>query len=66
MDRYMFKNQIKLANATSVPVTLSAIDPNGNLVSIGTTTSDINGNYDIAFKPDVPGSFQILARFEGS
>ena len=57
---YMFENQAKPTNATGVPVSLSAIDPNGNMVSIGTVTSDINGNYGLAFKPDVPGTYQIL------
>jgi hypothetical protein len=63
---YMFENQAKPTNATGVPVALSAIDPNGNIVPIGTTTSDVNGNYGLLFKPDVPGTYQILASFAGS
>jgi outer membrane protein assembly factor BamB len=63
---YLFENQAKPTDATGVPVSLSAIDPNGNLVTIGTTASDMNGNYGLLFKPDVPGTYQIIASFAGS
>jgi hypothetical protein len=63
---YLFEGQVKPTDATGVPVSLSAIDPNGNLVTIGTTTSDINGNYGLVYKPDVPGTYQIIASFAGS
>ncbi len=63
---YLYENQAKPTNATGVPVTLTAIDPNGNNVPIGTTTSDMNGNYGILFKPGVPGTYQIIASFAGS
>jgi hypothetical protein len=63
---YMFENQIKPSNATGVPVTLTAIDPNGNLVTIGDVTTDITGTYGIKFKPEVPGTYQIIATFAGS
>ena len=58
--------QAKPTNAFGVDVTLSAIDPNGNLVPIGTTTSDMNGNYAIAYNPEVPGTYQIIANFQGT
>ncbi len=63
---YLYEDQAKPTNATGVPVTLTAIDPNGNIINVGTTTSDINGNYGVVFKPDVPGTYQILASFAGS
>ena len=63
---YLYQNQAKPTNAFGVDVSLSAIDPNGNMVNIGTTTSDVNGNYGLVFKPDVPGTYQILASFAGS
>jgi hypothetical protein len=63
---YMFMQQAKPTNAQGVDVSLSAIDPNGNSVPIGTTTSDMNGNYAIAFNPEVPGTYQIIANFVGS
>jgi outer membrane protein assembly factor BamB len=63
---YMYENQIMPKNATGVPVTLSAIDPNGNYIQIGQTTSDSHGNYGLTFTPQVPGTYQILASFAGS
>ena len=63
---YMFMQQAKPTNAIGVDVSLSAIDPNGNSVPIGTTTSDINGNYAISYKPEVPGTYQIIANFAGT
>ena len=63
---YLFMQQAKPTNATGVPVSLAAFDPNGNYIPIGDVTSDINGNYGIPFTPDVPGTYQILATFAGS
>ena len=62
----MFQGNTKPANAKGVAVTLDTIDPNGNLVHIGTTTSDMNGNYGFAYTPEVPGTYQIIATFAGS
>ena len=63
---YLFMQQAKPTNAIGVDVSLSAIDPNGNSIPIGTTTSDMNGNYAIAFDPGVPGTYQIIANFAGT
>ena len=63
---YMFMGQGKPENAKGVPVTLSTLDPNGNFYEIGTTTSDINGNFGLTFTPEVPGDYQIFATFAGS
>jgi outer membrane protein assembly factor BamB len=63
---YMFHQRPKPDNATGVEVILETIDPNGNFYEIGTTTSDMNGNYGFLFTPEVPGEYQIFARFEGS
>ena len=63
---YKFMEQIYPSNATGVDVTLSAVDPNGNFIPIGTTTSDDHGNYAIPFTPEVPGTYQILANFAGT
>jgi hypothetical protein len=62
----MFMQQAKPTNATGVPVSLDTIDPNGNYYHIGDVTSDINGNYGLLFTPEVPGTYQIMATFQGS
>ena len=63
---YMFQQRPMPTNATGVPVTLTAIDPNGNFISIGNVTSDITGTYGCAFTPQVPGTYHIIATFAGS
>ncbi|MCW4018756.1 MAG: PQQ-binding-like beta-propeller repeat protein [Candidatus Bathyarchaeota archaeon] len=63
---YLYEQQPKPADATGVPVHLTAIDPNGNFQDIGTATSDANGNYGIMWTPPVPGIYHVTAAFEGS
>jgi hypothetical protein len=47
-------------------VSLDTIDPNGNYQHIGDVTSDYTGMYALDWKPDVPGTYRIIATFEGS
>jgi len=63
---YLFMQQIYPADAKGVDVSLSTIDPNGNVIEIGTTTTDVNGNFGILYTPEVPGTYQIIAKFAGS
>jgi hypothetical protein len=63
---YMFMQQAKPANATGVPVSVDAVDPNGNYIHLGDATSDVNGNYACSFTPEVPGDYQIFVAFAGS
>jgi len=63
---YVYEQQPRPTNATGVMVSLVALDPNGNTINIGMTTSDANGLYAISYKPDVPGLYKIYATFAGS
>ena len=63
---YLYMQKPKPTNATGVPVTLTALDPNNNTENIGTVTSDTNGNYKIAWTPPVSGVYTITATFAGS
>ncbi len=63
---YLYQQQAMPTNATGVPVTLTALDPNGNTQNIGTVTSDTTGGYAIAWTPPVPGVYRITATFAGS
>jgi len=63
---YLYKQSPMPTNATGVPVTLSYVDPNGNSGTIGSTTSDVNGQYSYAYTPTVPGTYKIFATFGGS
>jgi hypothetical protein len=63
---YLYEQSPKPTNATGVPVTVSYVDPNNNYYTIGTTTTDINGQYSMTFKPNIPGTYAITATFGGS
>jgi len=49
-----------------VQVKLTAVDPNGNTVDIGTVTSDGYGVFKKMWTPEVEGEYTIVASFEGS
>ncbi len=63
---YLHMQKVLPADAEGVKVKLSTIDPNNNLIEIGETTSDIEGNFGFTWAPQVPGLYQIIATFEGS
>ena len=63
---YLHMQQPIPMDATGVPVTLDAIDPNGNFVHIGTVTSDMSGLYSYLWEPEHEGKYTIIATFEGS
>jgi outer membrane protein assembly factor BamB len=63
---YLYMQSPKPTNATGVPVTLSYIDSNNNYYTIGTTTSDVNGQFTYVFTPTIEGPYTIIATFEGS
>lgn len=51
---------------TGVPVSIDAIDPNGNAVHLGDTTSDMSGTFSYVWKPTTAGQYKITATFMGS
>ena len=56
---YVYDQQPEPTNFTGVTVTLTAIDPNGNLVTLGTATSDSSGLYHLTWTPpSIPGTTQ--------
>lgn len=67
---YLYEQQGLPSNLTGVPVKIDAIDPNGNIINLGTTTTDSNGFYNFQVNPDVlaagSGTYQVIARFAGS
>jgi hypothetical protein len=51
---------------TGVPVTLTAIDSNNNVVNIGSvTTSAYFGTFELAWTPPNEGTYRIIASFAG-
>jgi hypothetical protein len=54
------------ADAKGVPIKLTAVDPNGNFQTIGTVTSDADGNFAYIYNPQLPGMYTITATFDGT
>jgi hypothetical protein len=52
--------------ASGVEISIDAIDPNGNYVTLGKTVSDANGRFSFSFTPDKDGQYNIYAFFSGS
>jgi hypothetical protein len=47
-------------------VTLTAIDPNGNVIDIGTTTTNgYYGTFSFVWTPDLEGKYEIMTSFAG-
>ncbi|MCW4018842.1 MAG: PQQ-binding-like beta-propeller repeat protein [Candidatus Bathyarchaeota archaeon] len=63
---YLYMQKPKPADATGVPVYLTAIDPNNNFQEIGTAISDDLGNFVIDWTPPVPGVYKVTATFAGT
>lgn len=67
---YLYQQQPKPTNATGVPVSIDAIDPNGNQVHLGDTHSDASGQYaflvDQSMLTAGAGTYTIVASFGGS
>jgi len=66
--KYVYMQFTRPANATGVAVSLDTIDPNGNFIHIGNTTSDQSGMFSYRWVPpaDIPGKYTIIATFAGS
>ena len=69
MDYLYGQNATLLNNPprpNGVTVRLSAIDPNGNVVDLGSVTSDSGGLYKKLWTPTTTGEYTIYATFDGS
>jgi hypothetical protein len=67
---YLYMQNSTLINTppacNGVPVSLTAVDSNGNSVTIGTVTSDGSGNFMYQWTPTTPGLYKVYATFGGS
>ena len=63
---YVYMQKPRPADVTGVEVVVSVLDPNNNVYEVGRTNSDANGMFSVAFTPEVPGKYAVIASFEGS
>jgi hypothetical protein len=64
---YVYQQQAEPTNFTGVTVTLTAVDPNGNHITLGTATTLASGLYYYTWTtPSVPGSYLVTATFAGT
>jgi outer membrane protein assembly factor BamB len=63
---YLHMQKPMPTNATGVTITLTAVDSSGTSTVIGTTTSDLSGNFAYTWTPQTEGTYQIVASFGGS
>jgi hypothetical protein len=66
--KYVYMQFDRPTEATGVLITLDAIDPNGNFIHIGETTSDASGMFSFRWVPpsEIPGHYTVIATFAGS
>ncbi|MCL1977470.1 MAG: hypothetical protein FWG55_05145, partial [Candidatus Bathyarchaeota archaeon] len=63
---YVYKQFEQPMDITGLPIQIVAIDPSGEYITIGTTTSDASGRYSLEFTPTTTGKYIIYAFFSGS
>ncbi len=63
---YLYQQQPMPADVQGVTVKLYAVDPNGNYQDIGTTTTDMWGNFGKSWNPPVEGDYLVVADFGGT
>ena len=64
---YVYEQKPMPTDFTGVTVTLYALDPNGNYITLGDATTDVYGTYHYTWTtPDVPGDYSIYASFAGT
>ena len=62
----VYEQQPMPTNITGVPVTLYVLDSNNNYRSIGTTTTNADGDFGYTWHPDISGNYTVYAVFAGS
>jgi len=64
---YVYDQQPQSTNFTGVTVTLTAVDPNHNFITLGKATTDSRGQFIFDWSPPaVPGEYTITATFAGN
>jgi outer membrane protein assembly factor BamB len=63
---YVYMQFERPTEVLGVEVVISVLDPNNNSYEVARATSDESGYFVCTFEPEVPGTYTIVASFEGS
>jgi len=63
---YVYKQFEQPMDVTGVPVSIDAVDPNGNYIHLGDVVSDSSGAYSFVYNPTTAGTYTVYATFGGS
>jgi hypothetical protein len=63
---YVYQQKPLPTDFTGVTVSIDVVDTNGNFRNIGTATTDYTGAYSLVWKPDIPGTYNVIASFAGN
>lgn len=64
---YVYQQKPMPNNFTGVPVSINAMDPNGNYIHVGDATTNAYGLFSSTWvTPDVPGDYTVYATFPGT
>jgi outer membrane protein assembly factor BamB len=63
---YVYQQKPMPTSFTGVTVSIDVADSNGNYRNIGTATTDASGTYSLAWTPDIPGKYTVIATFHGT
>lgn len=64
MEYLHMQTQVPM-DVIGVPVSIDAVDPNGNSIHIATVTTDMSGTFGYAWTPEITGEYKITATFAG-
>ncbi|HEX7482390.1 MAG TPA: PQQ-binding-like beta-propeller repeat protein [Candidatus Bathyarchaeia archaeon] len=63
---YVYMQKPRPTDTVGVDVSFTVVDPNGNVRTVGSTTTDQSGKYSYLWQPDVPGKYTVIATFGGT
>jgi hypothetical protein len=64
---FVYQQKPLPTNFTGVPVSIAAVDPNGNTITIGNSITDSSGKFHYTWTaPNVPGDYTVTATFAGT
>ncbi len=65
--QHVYQQKPLPTNFVGVPISIDAIDPNGNYIHIGDATTNSNGVFHCTWTaPNVPGDYAVTATFAGT